>query len=322
MRMLRRLLLVPAALLAAACADAKMPTATPAPEAPQPANTAAQQAPSPNIVDVVLQINAETGEFSTLLAAVTSAGLVDALAATGQRTVFAPTDAAFAELGLNPGNVGTLPAGTLTGLLLYHVAPERRDAASVLASSRIRMANGQRTNIRIQDGVPYINNARIVQTDVEATNGIIHVIDAVLLRTASAPSFVDLLLQANAQSGEFSTLIAAVVAADLVGPLSSQGQGTIFAPTDAAFASLGLNADNVGSLPKSDLLNILGYHTAPGRYDAASVIAAGELRMANGQLAQITVEDGMVYIENARILVTDIAASNGIVHVIDAVLLP
>ncbi len=181
MRMLRRLLLVPAALLAAACADAEMPTATPAPVAPQPANAAAQQAPAPNIVDMVLQINAETGEFSTLLAAVTSAGLVDALAATGQRTVFAPTDAAFAALGLNPGNVGTLPAGTLTGLLLYHVAPERRDAASVLASSRIRMANGQRTNIRIQDGVPYINNARIVQTDVEATNGIIHVIEAVLL---------------------------------------------------------------------------------------------------------------------------------------------
>ncbi len=182
MRMLRRLLLVPAALLAAACADAEMPSGVVASDATQPAHaTAVQQAPSPNIVDVVLEINAETGEFSTLLAAVTSAGLVDALAATGQRTVFAPTDAAFAALGLNAGNVGTLPTTTLTGLLLFHVAPERRDAANVLASSRIRMANGQRTTISIQNGVPYINNARIVQTDVEATNGIIHVIDAVLL---------------------------------------------------------------------------------------------------------------------------------------------
>jgi transforming growth factor-beta-induced protein len=133
------------------------------------------------IVDVATAINAETGEFSTLLAAVVAADLVDALAADGQRTVFAPTDAAFAELDLNAGNVGSLPVETLRNILLYHVAPNRRDAASVTSATSITMANGGTTTIAVTGAGAFINDARIVQTDVDASNGIIHVIDAVLL---------------------------------------------------------------------------------------------------------------------------------------------
>lgn len=133
------------------------------------------------LVDVATSINASTGEFSTLLAAVAAADLVGALSGDDQLTVFAPTDAAFAAIDLNASNVGTLPVATLRDILLYHVAPARRNAASVTTSSSITMANGGSTAISVTDAGAFINDARIVQTDVAADNGIIHVIDAVLL---------------------------------------------------------------------------------------------------------------------------------------------
>jgi uncharacterized surface protein with fasciclin (FAS1) repeats len=138
-------------------------------------------ASSPTIVDVALAVNAESGEFSTLIAAVVSADLVKALSAVGQRTVFAPTDAAFGALGLDASNVGDLPKDVLESILLYHVAPGRRYAADVVSSDRIRMSNGGVTTIRVENGAAYINDSQIVVTDVEASNGVIHVIDAVLL---------------------------------------------------------------------------------------------------------------------------------------------
>jgi uncharacterized surface protein with fasciclin (FAS1) repeats len=138
-------------------------------------------AASPTLVEVALAVNAESGEFSTLIAAVVSAGLVDALSAVGQRTVFAPTDAAFAELGLDADNIAGLDRDALTNILLYHVAPGRRYASDVVSSDRIRMSNGDFVSVRLQDGSAFINDSRILVTDVEASNGLIHVIDAVLL---------------------------------------------------------------------------------------------------------------------------------------------
>ena len=133
------------------------------------------------VVDVALSVNASTGEFSTLIAALGAADLVGTLQGAGPFTVFAPTDAAFAELDLNAGNIGALPAETLREILLYHVAPARRDAANVTAATSIAMANGGTTAVSVTQGGAFINDARIVQTDVTARNGIIHVIDAVLM---------------------------------------------------------------------------------------------------------------------------------------------
>jgi uncharacterized surface protein with fasciclin (FAS1) repeats len=164
MRKLGMLLVVPTVMMLAACSDD-------GPTAPM----------GPNLVQLAQSVNAETGEFSTLLAAVVRAGLVDALSATGQRTVFAPTDAAFAEAGLTSANIGTVPVETLTDILLYHVAPGRLLAADVVSVSQLTMANGGVAQIRLEGGVAYIDDARILATDVEATNGVIHVIDAVIL---------------------------------------------------------------------------------------------------------------------------------------------
>jgi uncharacterized surface protein with fasciclin (FAS1) repeats len=143
-------------------------------------DTTAPAAPE-TIVDVALSVNEATGEFSTLIAALVSADLVDALAGTGPFTVFAPTDAAFAEIGLDATNIGSLPTEALADILLYHVVPARRDAASVTSVSSLTMANGGTTMIAVTQMGAFINDARIVQTDVAASNGIIHIIDAVLL---------------------------------------------------------------------------------------------------------------------------------------------
>jgi transforming growth factor-beta-induced protein len=139
-------------------------------------------APATNtVVDVALSVNASTGEFSTLIAALAAADLVDVLAGAGPFTVFAPTDAAFAQLNLNAGNIGSLPVATLRDILLYHVTPARRDAASVTAASSLTMANGGTASIMVMQGGAFINDSQIVQTDIGASNGIIHVINAVLL---------------------------------------------------------------------------------------------------------------------------------------------
>lgn len=133
-----------------------------------------------SIVDVALAVNADSGEFSTLIAAVVAADLVDALSAKGQKTVFAPTDAAFAELGLDADTIGDLPIDALTNILLYHVANGRRMAEDVTSSEQIRMLNGDFTAISLMDGMAYIDDSQIIAVDVPADNGVIHVIDAVL----------------------------------------------------------------------------------------------------------------------------------------------
>jgi uncharacterized surface protein with fasciclin (FAS1) repeats len=138
--------------------------------------------PGPTIVDVALQANAATGDFDTLVAALLAAdpAVINTLSGNGQFTVFAPTDAAFAKLGLDETTISSVPQDALTNILLYHVARGRRDAADVTSSTQIRMLNGQFTQISLNGGA-YINNAQIVATDVFAANGVIHVIDSVLL---------------------------------------------------------------------------------------------------------------------------------------------
>lgn len=143
-------------------------------------------------------------------------------------------------------------------------------------------------------------------------------------RASAAPagsSIVDIALAVNAKSGEFSTLIAALKATDLVGALDGNKHYTVFAPTDAAFAQLGLNASNIGSLDKATLTNILLYHVAHGDRFSQSVAGARQIRMLNGEFTKISTNGG-VSINGANIVAADIDARNGVIHVIDQVLLP
>jgi len=133
------------------------------------------------IVEIALAVNAEEGEFSTLIAALGAADLVDALNGGGQYTVFAPTDAAFAELGLYPYNVGDLDPMILTDILLYHVADGRRISRSLLNARQVTMLNGEKAEISRVGGALYIDEARVEAGDISASNGVIHIINGVLL---------------------------------------------------------------------------------------------------------------------------------------------
>jgi uncharacterized surface protein with fasciclin (FAS1) repeats len=191
MRAVRMMAAIPAVLLLAACADEAPTAPAVATEAVASVNqnaagapaTAPGQAARTTIVDFVVAVNAETGDFSTLLAAVDRAGLVEALLAPGQRTVFAPNDAAFAKLNLTAANINTVPLDALTDILLYHLASGRRDAASVVGSTQIRMLNGDFTTISVTSDGAFINNAKIIGVNNFTSNGIIHVIDTVLIPT-------------------------------------------------------------------------------------------------------------------------------------------
>jgi uncharacterized surface protein with fasciclin (FAS1) repeats len=129
----------------------------------------------------IVEIAVGNPNFTTLVAALQAAGLVDVLNGNRQFTVFAPTDAAFAKLGLNAGNIGTLPKDQLTNILLYHVAPGERFANSVVNAKQIRMMNKQFTQVSVNSSGAFINDSQIVATDIDASNGVIHVIDTVLL---------------------------------------------------------------------------------------------------------------------------------------------
>ncbi len=146
-----------------------------------PTAVQAKSEPANTIVDIALAVNAESGEFSTLIAALSSAGLVGALDGKGQYTVFAPTDAAFAKLGLDASNIGSLDKATLTNILLYHVAKGERLSGDVVSADRIRMMNKGFTFVSMMDGSYYINSSKILSVDIMASNGVIHVIDTVLL---------------------------------------------------------------------------------------------------------------------------------------------
>jgi len=139
--------------------------------------------PGPTIVGTALAVNAATGEFSHLIAAVQRAGLVETLNGNRKLTVFAPTDAAFdatfAALGIS--SVDDIPVATLRAILLHHVAPGERFSGDVLGSTRVRMLDKSFTHPAIVGGVPTIDGATIVAPDVDVSNGVIHVIDAVLL---------------------------------------------------------------------------------------------------------------------------------------------
>jgi uncharacterized surface protein with fasciclin (FAS1) repeats len=136
------------------------------------------------------------------------------------------------------------------------------------------------------------------------------------------PTIVEIASSVNQQTGEFSTLIAALKSAGLVKKFNGNNDFTVFAPTDAAFARLGLNAENISSLPKAKLLKILGYHVSRGDKYSQGVVESSRVRMLTGDYASVSVNGSGAFIDSSKIVTTDINASNGVIHIIDNVLLP
>lgn len=269
-----------------------------------------------DIVDTAV----EAGSFSTLAAALGAADLVDALKGDGPFTVFAPTDDAFAKL----------PAGTvenllkpenkaqLTAVLTYHVLAGKVPASQVVDLKGAKTLNGQRFDITVAEGKVMVDQAQVVTTDIKCSNGIIHVIDSVILPAG------DNIVATATEAGSFGTLLAAAKAAGLVDALSGKGPLTVFAPTDAAFAKL--PAGTVESLLKPEnkgqLAAIIKYHVVAGRVYSEDALAAKKATTLQGADVHIGVTAGKPKVNDANLLKTDLDASNGVIHVIDSVLMP
>jgi uncharacterized surface protein with fasciclin (FAS1) repeats len=184
----------------------------------------------------IVEIAAGNPDFSTLVADATAAGLLDTLSdENAELTVFAPTDAAFAaffaESGLTPDAL-LADKAALTKVLMYHVVPGRVAAADVMGLSKAGSAGGQNLFVHARSGDVFINNAQVIKADIEASNGIVHVIDRVLV--PGAGSIVDI----ASGNEDFSTLVALVSNAGLVETLQGEGPFTVFAPTNAAFEAI------------------------------------------------------------------------------------
>jgi transforming growth factor-beta-induced protein len=272
-----------------------------------------------NLVDLVV----EGEQFSTLETLVKTAGLVEVLQ-NGEFTVLAPTDAAFAKLPAKIVDYLLANPEALRNVLLYHVVGGSAKAAAVLASDSLTAANGDALDVNLRDGKPYINDSQIIATDVLASNGVVHVIDTVLVPPGFAipeapalPNLVDLVVNGE----QFSTLEALLIKAELVDAVKN-GEFTVFAPTDAAFAKLPSEVVNYLLANPEALQQVLLYHAVAGTNKAAQVLASSTLTSAAGKALNVSLRDGKPFINDSQILATDVLASNGVVHVIDTVLVP
>ena len=284
-------------------------------------------APDPGPGNIV-EVATEAGSFPTLLAAVEAAGLVDALTdSSASLTVFAPTEEAFAALP--DGTLDALLADpdALANVLTYHVLDSSVDAGSALdlAPAAVETLNGAKVAVTTRnDENLYVNFSKVVDYDIEASNGVIHVVDSVLLPPDLTPSALTIAEIASADEN-FSTLVAALSAANLVGAVSDPDAAlTVFAPTNAAFNALGEGAvpfllDNLELLEQILLYHVLGIEVTS--IDAI-VVAGSAVTMLNGEDATISLSEGGqgLMINGSNIVITDIVAANGIIHVIDAVL--
>jgi uncharacterized surface protein with fasciclin (FAS1) repeats len=270
---------------------------------------------APDIVDTAVA----AGDFMTLVAAVKAAGLVDVLKGDGPFTVFAPTDEAFARLA--DGKIDSLlkaeNRGLLTTILTYHVVPGRVLAKDVVGLKNAETVSGQRVDIRVNGGTVFIDNAKVTATDIETSNGVIHVIDTVIMpETKTIPGVAD-------EAGSFGTLLKAVNAAGLAETLMGEGPFTVFAPTDEAFAKLGSTVtDLLKPENRGKLTSILTYHVVPGRVFSGKALELGSAKTVQGGEITIKADSRGAKVNNANLIKTDIDASNGVIHVIDTVLIP
>lgn len=284
-------------------------------------STAAEQGDGKSVVDIAVA----NKDFSTLVAAVKAAGLVETLSGKGPFTVFAPTNAAFAKLP--KGTVESLlkpeNKDQLVSILTYHVVPGKVMASDVVKIDEAKSVQGQMIKVDVKDGSVILNgSSKVVKTDIVGSNGVIHVIDSVILPSAGSPKTI---AELAIETESLSTLVAAVKAAGLVDTLKGEGPFTVFAPTNEAFAKL--PAGTVESLLKPEnvdkLKQILLYHVVPGKVMAADVVKVKAAKSVQGEPIAVEVVDGAVKLnQNSKVISTDIDASNGVIHVIDSVILP
>jgi uncharacterized surface protein with fasciclin (FAS1) repeats len=249
--------------------------------------------------------------------------LVTTLQGTGPFTVFAPTDQAFADAGIDLTTFDTDEENaTLVDILTYHVVSGKVMSTDLTDGMEAAALNQDTLTFSVSSSEVKVNDAVVTLADVESSNGVIHVIDKVLMPPAD-PVYVD--IPATAQStGVHTALVAALSQANLVATLQGEGPFTVFAPTDQAFTDAGIDLSTFDTPEENaTLADILLYHVYAGAVPASAVTDGLAVTMVNGDKASFTVgTDGSVSVGDATVTSADVQTSNGIIHVIDKVLMP
>lgn len=269
----------------------------------------------------IVQLAQGTSDLSTLVTALQAADLVSTLNGDGPFTVFAPVNSAFAALDqaqlnrlLEDGN-----EALLRKVLTYHVVPGRILAADLVDGQTVTTVEGSTLTIDL-DGSPSVNGVEIIDTDIEASNGVVHLIGGVLTQNLDVTD--------TAVLQGFDTLVAALGAAGLVDDLQADGPFTVFAPTEQAFADLlaALDVTAEQLLARPDLADILLYHVVAGEAFASDLSNGQQLTTLGGGTLTVNISGSTVSLVGANntvnVVVPNVDVSNGVIHAIDAVLLP
>ena len=286
------------------------------PEAPVEKQSAKAKSNSGSVIDLV----ASDERFSTLKAALDAAKLTTFFQWDNKKTVFAPTNDAFAKLP--KGTVESLlkPENKdhLVQILSYHVHPGDLNLAAALGSKNVDTVEKSPIKVAFRDGAVKVNDASLLEADIEATDGKIHVIDSVLL---PKPRESNLLTTAQS-AGSFKTLLAAVEAAGLVPALTGKDPLTVFAPTDEAFAAL--PEGTVESLLKKEnrkqLIELLTTHVVSGKVSAGDALNAKAAKSLSGSELEFAINNGLFTVNGSVIRSAGIDGGNGVIHVIDSVI--
>lgn len=292
--------------------------------------TVPETAPTNNIIETAQQ----AGNFSTLLAALDAASLTSALAdESSEFTVFAPTDAAFEAIGSNFLNTLLANPTFLADILKQHVLVGSVDSVTAMSlngqSAETLLGNSLPVAINAETNMLSFGGANIVVKDIMTTNGVIHVIDSVIISDVTLPQSTNTIADIASADGNFTTLLAALTATGL-DTLVADPDNTfsVFAPTDAAFAALGQDTINALLADTDTLRDILLYHVFPDATvlsdDAVSIANSNsnKVEMANGDMAAISYVDSSLFINDSAITEANVTASNGVIHVLNKVIMP
>ena len=285
-------------------------------------------APTFSADEDIVQIAAGNSDFSILVAALQKAELVSALQGEGPFTVFAPTNAAFekllSELGITSDQLLNHPQ--LKEILLYHVVSGQVLSSNLQNGMTAMTLSNQELTVNLEDGVK-INTSNVVAADLMATNGVIHVIDTVLVpptfKLDSSSNQPNTVVDVALSSSDFSMLVSLLQKADLVEALQGEGPFTVFAPTNDAFNqlldTLGISASDLMNQP--DLSKVLLYHVISGKVLSSDLSDGLKADTLNGEQVTFDLKNNPM-VNNSHITAVDIEAGNGVVHVIDTVLVP
>jgi len=286
--------------------------------------------------DDILTTALATSELSTLVTAVKAANITEALAMpNGPYTVFAPTNAAFAKIPANELNYLLSHPDALRNVLFYHLTGFRVYSEEIKNFGRVPTLNRQELIFFVNSSGVLINGeSKVIAANVDCTNGVVHLIDTVLIPHAvkvaaaayAAAAPTDNIVQLAEATPQLSTLVKAVVAADLVTTLESTGPFTVFAPTDEAFARLPQGVLAYLLANPGQLKTVLLYHTVSGDVPSSALKDGEKVLTVAGFNATVRIfndrHHNLIFIDDAQVIVPDNAATNGVVHIIDNVILP